>query len=164
MEMVDLFDKDRKPTGEVIVRGEPIPEGRYKQTVHMWITNSEGKVYIQKRCSDKVTFPNLWEIAGGGVVAGDNSENTLKKEFEEELGIPFEGNYELITTIHRKHDFADVYMVNQNFNVSDLRLQIEEVADAKWVGIEELESMIKAGDFCPTIGEFVDVYLNYIKQ
>lgn len=164
MELIDLLDENRNYTGEIIDRGETIPEGRYKQSVHMWITNSDGKIYIQRRCAEKKKFPNKWEIPGGGVVSGDNSENTLKKEFEEELGIAFGGNYSLITTIRRAHDFADVYDVRQNFDINELSLQVEEVSDGKWVSREELINMIKNGDFCETIDIFLDVYLNKIQS
>jgi isopentenyldiphosphate isomerase len=164
MEMVDLLDENRNYTGETIARGEPIPNGRYKQSIHMWITNNAGKVYVQKRCSEKKKYPNMWEIAGGGVVAGDDSEGTLKKEFEEELGIEFEGDYSLITTIRREHDFADVYHVRQNFDIDKLHLQKEEVSEGRWVTLEEMLQMIKNNLFCSTIMDFWNVFIEYIAK
>lgn len=102
MEFVDLYDGDRNFTGKKIVRGEKYEEGLYKLSVHIWITNNEGKIYIQKRAESRKMFPNYWENPGGGVISGQDSETTLKREFEEELGIPMSGKHELIKSIKRK--------------------------------------------------------------
>ena len=82
-EIIDLYDENREPTGETLERGLPIPPSRYKLSVHMWIMNSAGDVYIQRRSSSRKIFPDKWENPGGGVVSGQNSLDTLKKEFEE---------------------------------------------------------------------------------
>ena len=163
-EIIDLYDENREPTCETLERGLTIPPSRYKLSVHMWIVNNEGKIYIQRRAGSRKIFPNKWENPGGGVVSGQNSLDTLTKEFEEELGISFKQNYKLIKTIKREKDFVDIYLVNQDFEISDLSLQAEEVSDAKWVSLHELEGMIDAGDFCPTILESYQPFKEYKKQ
>ena len=161
MEFVDLYDENRAFTGEKIVRGEPIEKGKYKLSVHMWITNSKEQIYIQKRASSRKIFPNKWENPGGGVVSGQDSETTLRKEFEEELGIDFCGEYALISTIRREKDFVDIYHVRQEFELEKLNLQTEEVGEAKWASIEEIQTMINKGVFCPTILDSFAPFLEY---
>lgn len=162
--MVDLYDENRVFTGESIVRGEPIEPGKYKLSVHMWITNNLGEVYIQKRAGERRLFPNLWENPGGGVISGQDSETTLKREFEEELGLKFEGSYNLIKSIKRTKDFVDIYHVSQEFDLTELNLQEEEVSEAKWATIDEIKQMIEDGDFCPTIMESLVPFLEYIEE
>ena len=168
MELIDLYDENRFPLSKTIERGKPIGDGEYKLSVHIWVTNSLGEVYIQKRAGERKLFPNKWENPGGGVVSGDDSLKTLKKEFEEELGIPFGGNFELIKTIRRKKDFVDIYHVSQNFNLEELNLQKEEVSEAKWVTIKKINEMIEKGEFCSTIVDsfipFVEYYNKRIKK
>lgn len=160
--MIDLYDENRQFTGEKIVRGEPITPGKYKLSVHMWITNNLGEVYIQKRASERRLFPDLWENPGGGVISGQNTVETLKREFEEELGIELTGSYTLIKTLKRTKDFVDIFHVSQEFDVSELNLQEEEVSDAKWATIDEVRDMIAAGEFCPTIMDSLVPFLDYI--
>lgn len=35
MEVIDLYDENKKLTGEKLVRGEPMPEGRFKLSIHI---------------------------------------------------------------------------------------------------------------------------------
>lgn len=164
MELIDLYDENRVFTGEKVVRGEPIEEGKYKLSVHMWITNSNEQIYIQKRASSRKIFPSKWENPGGGVVSGQDSEMTLRKEFEEELGITFGEKYSLISTIRRERDFVDIYHVEQDFEIQDLQLQIEEVECSKWVSLDEIQSMINSGEFCPTIMDSFVPFREYLKN
>lgn len=161
MELIDLYDENRVFTGEVIQRGSPIEKGKYKLSVHMWITNKEGKIYIQKRASSRKMFPNKWENPGGGVVSGWDSESTLKKEYEEELGRELVSNYKLIKSIKREKDFVDIYHIEEDFELSELILQVEEVSEAKWATIDEIVQMIKNGEFCPTIMDSLVPFMEY---
>lgn len=162
--MIDLYDENRKFLGETIVRGTPIEPGKYKLSVHMWITNNLGEVYIQKRAGERRLFPNMWENPGGGVISGQDTEETLKREFEEELGIELTGSYTLIKSLKRTKDFVDIFHVVQEFDVSELNLQEEEVSDAKWATIDEVREMIEDGQFCPTIMDSLVPFLDYIEK
>ena len=37
MEYWDLLDDDRRMTGETLLRGEPLPEGRFHTIIGVWI-------------------------------------------------------------------------------------------------------------------------------
>jgi isopentenyldiphosphate isomerase len=43
--------------------------------------------------------------------------------------------------------FDDIWLVRQNVDLQDLKLQYEEVADAKWVSEEQIKKMVKDGEF-----------------
>ena len=163
-EIIDLYNEYRELTGETIKRGTQIPAGRYKLSVHMWVVNASGEIYIQRRAGSRKIFPNYWENPGGGVVSGQGSQETLKKEFEEELGIVFEGKYKLIKTIRREKDFVDIYLVHQSFEISQLNLQAEEVSEAKWVTLDSLQEMIGMGEFCPTIKDSFVPFVEYLQD
>lgn len=165
MEIIDLYDENKVLTGEKIVRGEPIPSGKYKLSIHIWIMNDDDKVYIQKRASGRRIFPNKWENPGGGAISGQNSEETFIREFKEELGIiPNIKNSRLIFTLKREKDFVDIWLVKQNFEISFLKLQKAEVAEAKWVSFDELNQMIENDEFCPTIMQSLIPFINYLKE
>lgn len=66
MEIFDLYDRDRFPTGEVMPRGQKPPIGRYHLVVHICIFNQEGQMLIQKRSQQKGFWAGLWDVSVGG--------------------------------------------------------------------------------------------------
>ena len=96
MELWDLYDRDRTPTGEVHQRGKPVPAGRYHLVVHVVIFNSRGEMLIQQRQPFKEGWPNLWDVTvGGSAVAGDTSRTAAQRETLEELGLVIDLSGEL---------------------------------------------------------------------
>ena len=49
MERWDLYDENRRPTGEIMLRGQAVPEGRYHLTVDLLFLNSRGETLLQRR-------------------------------------------------------------------------------------------------------------------
>ena len=84
MEKRDLYDKNRKPTGETICKGENIPEGKYIVVILVMIQNSKGKFLIQKRSKQK---GGKYAATGGHVKAGQTSIEGMMDEIQEELGL-----------------------------------------------------------------------------
>jgi len=151
MEQWDILDSERKHTGRTVQRGKPMSQDEYHLVVHVWIRNSKGEFLIQQRAPNK-SYPNLWAMTGGSAVSGDDSLETAIKETFEELGATLEPENGRI--IHRQKrqslnfpDFVDVWLFHQDFDLDQLRLQPEEVADAKWVSKEEIGTMMENGEF-----------------
>ena len=73
MEILDLYDKDKRLTNIQVSRGVKVPKGYYRLVVHMCIFNKEGKMLIQKRAAHK-HWGSKWDISVGGcVTAGETS-------------------------------------------------------------------------------------------
>lgn len=165
METIDLYDKNKQKTGEVLKRGDEMLKGRFALSVHIWIMNTKGEIYIQRRAKQKELYPNLWENPGGGAVIGESSEDAFKREFLEELGIfPDTTNAQIIDTIKREKDFVDIWLLKQDFDIQDLSLQRKEVYQAKWINLEKLKTMLEKGLFVPTINESLVPLLKYLKE
>ena len=49
MEFWDVYDMNRKKTGQTIVRGQPIPKGGFHLVVHVCIIGSDGRMLVQQR-------------------------------------------------------------------------------------------------------------------
>ncbi len=146
MELWDILDEQGNKTGGTIIRGEQLQDGEYHLVVHIWILNDKGEFLIQKRADHLKLMPGLWAATGGSVVSGEDGRTAAIREAKEELGIDVDtANMTRLRTIKRNNNFAEVWLVKQNVSMEDIVLQVEEVSDAKWVGKEELENMIKAG-------------------
>ena len=82
MELWDLYDANRRKTGQDHVRGEVIPAGCYHLVVHVWIRNSAGQYLISQRSASRKSFPLMWETVGGSVLKGEDSLAAAVREAE----------------------------------------------------------------------------------
>ena len=162
MEKRDLYDENKKLTGETILKGEPVPKGRYYITVVIFIQNESGEFLIQKRVMKK---DGKWATTGGHPVSGESSKQGIITEIKEELGIDVESrNIQLFKTIKTEDDFVELYYLKENVNINDVIVQQEEVEKVKWASIEEIKYMIQNNEFSESHTEFFIMCLNFLNK
>ncbi len=159
MELWDLYDLDRKRTGETMIRGERQPQDRYRIIVHICLFNSQGQMLIQKRQPFKSGFSGMWDITvGGSAVKGDDSRSAAMRELKEELGIDVDlKDRRPALTVNFRLGFDDMYVVDKDVDLSSLKLQYEEVEKVKWADKEEIFSLIDEGIFIPYHKSLIDL-------
>lgn len=159
MELWDLYDQDRNPTGETMVRGDPMRDGTYHLVVHVCIFNSEGKMLIQHRQPFKSGWSDLWDITvGGSAVHGESSRSAAEREVREEIG--FDPQLEGVRpslSVNFERGYDDFYLIKRNIDVSELTLQAEEVQEVRWADLPEILSMVDAGVFIPYHKSFLEL-------
>lgn len=145
-ELWDLLDEDGMPVGATHVRGEKLPHGAYHRVVEIFTMNSKGELLITKRAPEKKPYPNMWEITGGAVVAGEDSLDAARRELREETGIEV-ANRELTLILTHKGNsaFVDIYIAHKDIPAEKLTMQPGETSAAKWVKLSEFERMIGDG-------------------
>lgn len=84
MEKRDLYDINRRLTGNTILKGDTIPENNYIIVVFVFIQNSEGKFLIQKRSKIK---NGKYDTTGGHPKSGEDSIQGIISEVKEEIGL-----------------------------------------------------------------------------
>lgn len=157
MEAWDAYDVNRIPTGRSVIRGHAHPEGLYHMVVHIAVFSSEGRLLIQRRCMQKPTFPGKWDVTvGGSALCGETSRMAMHRELLEELGldIDFSGLRPRLT-VNFEDGFDDYYIITRDVPLDKLRLQAEEVMDARWATLEEVCAMIDSGEFIPFMKSFI---------
>lgn len=142
MERRDLYDINRKPTGETIFKGEKIPLNRYIIVVLSFIQNSKGEFLVQKRSKQK---NGKFASTGGHAKTGENSIEAIISEIREELGLtvlPSELNLIYSGREDTERVFFDIYYLKKDFDIESLTLQKEEVDFVEWDSIEKINELI----------------------
>ena len=153
----DLYDKNCNKTGERIKRGDPIPEGSHNICVEIWVLNKKDEVLLTQRHPDKVGGLT-WECSGGGVQAGEGFLEAAQRELGEETGIHVKKE-----EIHYLGTFVGNDWIMKTFiyfwekeEYPCLKLQKEEVVDAKWVKVDKLTEMDRI--FSKKVERFFEYY------
>jgi len=149
MEILDIYNGDRQITGRTIVRGNKVNSGDYILVVHVWIINDHGELLIQKRQPWKKMYPDIWDCAvAGAAQKGDDSANAAVREAKEELDIELNiSKGRILFTDKFSFGFDDIWLVTQDIDIENIKLQQSEVAEAKWVTREKLGEMVEKGEF-----------------
>ena len=121
---------------------------------------------IQKRTPNKKHWPSLWDTTCGGCCqAGESSRESAARELFEELGIVYDfSNERPFFTINFENGFDDVYMLQLDVPIEKIKLQPEEVSEAKWASRSEIAELIKNNEFVPYLPGYVDVLFELRKQ
>ena len=151
MEMVDLYDENRRPLGRTAERHEPKGPGEYRMVIHVCVFNSGGQLLIQQRSQEKTSWTGKWDVSvGGGVDAGETSRRGAEREVREELGLDLDlTGLRPSVTVNFRGGFDDFFLLEREVDITALRLQEEEVAEVRWVDCPTAEAMVDRGEFIP---------------
>lgn len=159
MELWDVYDENRLPTGRTAVRGSVQAAGDCQLVVHVCLFNARGELLIQQRQHTKQSYPDRWDVSvGGGVIAGETGREAAMRELREELGLELDLSQTVAAvTLAFDGGFDDYYLADCDVPLSALTLQTEEVQAVRWVTREEIKSMIARREFAPFWPSFIDL-------
>lgn len=145
VEYRDLYDENRKPTGEKVAKGQKFADGRYIVVVMVFIENSKGQLLLQKRSAVK---GGKWATTGGHPTSGQSSLEGICQEVKEELGLDVDKKqFKLLRTTKTPKTFVDLYYMQSDVDVKDLTLQKEEVQDVAWFSKKQILELVKNNEF-----------------
>lgn len=150
-----MLDVRGRPTGEIKPRRAVHRDGDWHRAVNIWIINQNQEVLLQKRASNKDSWPDRWDIScGGHLVAGEDRITAALNELSEELGLTVDPN-ELIF-LHEwqistrpapdfiNNSFTSLYLLHTECALSDFVSQASEISALKYVTLSELRQMVDA--------------------
>lgn len=161
MEILDVYDKYRNLTGKKILKNQytDLNKDEFTLAVYVAIINSENEMLIQKRQVELERHPNLWDISSSGhVVSGESSDEAIERKLFEELG----HNHSFFDdraffTINNDKTFGDVYIINDDIDINNLKLDYEKVQNVTWATKDEILQLIDEGKFIPYTEGFIEL-------
>lgn len=124
MELWDVYDKKGRKTGALKEKEADYLPGEYHLAVEAWVFNRRREILIQQRSWHREILPGKWSLTTGRIIAGEDSGQGCVREDP------------LIW---------DIYFTLQDVPVEELRLQKEEVIQARWVSFDQLRAYLKRG-------------------
>ena len=155
MQFWDIYDENKQLTGRKMKRNDwCLKEGEYHLTVLGVIARPDGTFLITKRVMTKAWAPGWWEVSGGGVQAGESSEEAVRREVKEETGLDVrnaEGGYAFtykrVNPDEGDNYFVDVYRFVMDIDEKDVSFQEAEIDGHMFATREQIESFAKEGKF-----------------
>lgn len=151
-ELIDIFDEHNHPLGGPKMKSVAHRDGLWHRAVHILVCNEKGEFLLQLRSKYKKLYPNLWDVSvAGHIGAGEEPVISAIRELEEEVGLKADpSDLEFCGTRHSgaiyqdiiNNEFFYIYFFKFNGDVHDLKLQIEEVDEVKFVSIKHLEDSL----------------------
>ena len=161
-EIIDILDKDHYISTWEIKAIWTTPKKKahenwdFHQAAHIWIYNDKWEVLIQKRAENKFPFPWKWDVSWAGHIwTWETSEEWALRELEEELWMtikkgtlqkmfefPVDISMEKWWKTMRNDEVNHIFALKTDLPLESFRLQMEEVADVRYIDIKELEKEV----------------------
>lgn len=159
-ELVGVCTRDSATVVSTATRGEVRAQNLPHRCSYCLIVDAkEERVLVQKRVAWKETYPSHWDPTPGGVMGPDETfEDNAVRELEEEMGIAIgsklapkalEPLFDFWFEDDRVRNWGRLMKVHYEGDISDLKLQAEEVETVKWMTREELQQLLETGPVSP---------------
>ena len=151
MELWDAYNRNGEKTGEILVRGEPIPEGRYHLVCEVLVRHMDGDYLCMIRSRKKPNYPLYPECtAGGSALMGDSPIDCIKRELREETGIEWDEFEEVNRTV--RECYATIfhsYVCTVDWPKDKITLQEGETEAYRWLSEREFVELLHSGRMIP---------------
>jgi len=178
-ELIDILDTYGKPTGTTALKSKAHRLGLFHATVHIWFYTDDGKILLQQRGEQKITYPLLWDVSvAGHIGAGEKIGVSAIREIEEEIGLQVQEEdlikIGVFKSMQKHHDtlidneFHHTFLCELKVPLHLLQKQESEVADLKIIPIEnfdkEINAMVRLQKYVPHSLEYHQTVINEIEK
>jgi len=160
MELIAVLNEKGQKTGQILDKEIIHQNGLWHQEVAVWIFNSKGETLVQRRAATKKMNPNQIGLCAGHVPENEDSITAMIREISEELGIEVNQKSLNFLIAEKKEKsfpnglinriFNDVYYLIIDKEITDFKIQEEELSEIFWIDYMKFKERILNND--PEIG------------
>lgn len=153
-EILDIYTRNGEPLGAAPKSAcHSSHADFYHKPAWVWIINHNREILLQKRAATKQACPNLWDTASAGHVKhGETAIQGAIRETLEEIGLqtrPQEYEYLGEYIFDNCKEIGQIYLLVKDCKIEDLKLESDEVAEAKWANYDDFIKLLYSSDFVP---------------
>ncbi len=162
-EIVDLYDE----RGHVIGQA-PRSQVRARNLRHggtgIVVRNSRGEIFVHRRTDTKDVYPGLFDLAAGGVIAaGEDPDESARREVFEELGVTGVPLRRIGVDTYADEHTSYVAFLYETVYDGPIRLQPEEVAWGDWMSPAQVLARLE-GDGWPFVPDSSTLLREHIRR
>ncbi|MGB0369915.1 MAG: NUDIX hydrolase [Opitutales bacterium] len=150
LEVFDVVDANDVVIG-TSTRGQVHREKLFHRAIHIFVFNSQGQVFLQRRSLEKDSAPGKWASAcSGHVDSGEDYESSARREMLEELGVEAPERLEPLFKERARRETGNEFVwVYRTEHEGPFVLNEEEIMDGQWIDVEVLDRWVaeKPRDF-----------------
>lgn len=143
-------DERNQPIGELSRREMQAGTSKWVRTGDVVVINSQKQIVCHQRHPDLRSWPGLWAYCfGGHAEPGEDPIATALKELREESGIEVASSKLRSLGVYRdqtRHKFKHYFLLGWDGDINDLELEADEVVQAKWMELSEVEKIYAGND------------------
>lgn len=151
MELWDAYNRNGEKTGEILVRDQPIPEGRYHLVCEVLVRHIDGDYLCMIRSRQKPNYPLYPECtAGGSALMGEDALSCIRRELREETGIECDVFQEINRTVRECYATIFVsYLCTVDWPKDRITLQEGETERFEWLSEEGFIELLNSDRMIP---------------
>lgn len=114
--------------------------------IHLKVDN-EVKILLTKRSLTSNFLPGSYELPGGHIEYGEDLPTGLARELKEELNllVKIGDIFSALTYSHNdKHTVELVYFATPISDISEIKIQEDEIAESRWIIEDEIDTIVSA--------------------
>jgi 16S rRNA (adenine1518-N6/adenine1519-N6)-dimethyltransferase len=160
--MLEVVDEQDRVIG-LAARAEMHANRWMHRAVHIFVFNSRGEIYVQRRSASKDRFPGVLDSsAAGHVDPGEGYKETAARELHEELGIHAHLDELLHVSACQITDYEHVVLYRAVTD-QELKPNAEEIQWGGFMPPEYLTQLMEQNpdDFVPA---FIYLWKEYLRQ
>lgn len=141
-DVVDANDEVVRTESRAVVHRERLMH----RAVHVFVFNTKGQLYLQRRSMNKDSAPGKWvSSCSGHVDSGEDYDHAAPRELGEEIGLydpqGLERVFKESACPQTGQEFVWVYHCQSE---GPFKLDPGEVSEGKWIDIKELDEWVEA--------------------
>ena len=151
-EIFDVVNDADEVVGQ-LARKEVHRQRLKHRAVHVFIFNSRGELFLQKRSLKKDNHPGVWDSsAAGHVDSGEDYDTCAMREVQEELGIKLPCLPKRVLRVNACEETGQEFVwVYQCEHEGPFQLHPEEIDEGAWFAPAKIKSLLRdrPQDFAP---------------
>lgn len=161
---VEVVDKNDKVTGKT-KRSEVHKKVLLHRSVHIWVFDSKGRLFLQKRPKTMEYYPGFWDSSvGEHVEIGETYMQTALRGLKEELGV----TGPKLKKVKKKVivDKACAEMISLFVTRFDEKITPDkkELDGGKFFTLKQIQELVKKGKTTPFFNAFFKWYIDELKN